>query len=203
MQGTFRSPDCLLASFFMEQAPNGPGLFFLSGPSGAGKTTWCARLLALAHQRGLPAHGLISPPVWAAGQKIAIDLLDVHSGERRRLATARSAVAGDSQPSALDGPATRGWFFSPATLDWGNDKLLSLQRALRRPHAPDGGGLLLVDELGPLEFLHGQGLQAALTLLDAWQAGWACVAVRPSLLPLAQARWPAGRLIQIPERHTL
>jgi len=156
---------------------------FLTGDSGAGKTLFCLRLAALARQKTLAPVGLLSPGAYQAGSKGGIDLLDVQSGERRRLANRRPAdLARGAAP--MD---NLGWIFDPAVLEWGNQILTGLA----------GGELLIIDELGPLELLYNTGWTAGLDLLDERRYWLSVVVIRPSLLEVAQARWPWGRALQV------
>lgn len=158
-----------------------PQLYILTGESGAGKTSACQRLIRQARRRACPAAGLFSPPVYQAGEKTAIDLTAVTTGETRRLAQKRP------RPTAQDGMryAGLGWDFDPQVIAWGNQVLDEL------PAAP----LLILDELGPLEFRQGAGFTAGLRLLDERRHWTACVVIRPACLPEATARWPWGMVI--------
>jgi len=167
----FNAPASLLAHLFGSQE-SPVELAIISGPSGAGKTTWCLRLVEKARGLGLEVAGLISQPVMARGQKIGIDLVDQATGARRRLAVPRR--------ESDDGLLTGAWRFDPLVLDWGNHLLLNLPPC----------DLFILDELGPLEFHRGQGLLAGLTLLTERRPHLSCVVVRQSLLPLARDRWP-------------
>ena len=146
-------------------------LALLTGGRGAGKTRWCEALAFTAREAGLAVAGLVSPPVLTGGEKRAIDLLDLATGERRFLAER-------ARPD-LPGTAGLGWRFDPEALTAGN-------AALERIGTCD---LLLVDELGPLEFGRGSGFTSAFNLLDARGHGLAIVVVRPALVAAAAARW--------------
>jgi len=126
--------------------------------------------------------GLLSPPVFQNGQKTAIDLLDAGTGARVRLATRRE------QPPLPEagGPDALGWVFDPAAMTWGN-------QVLGHSTACD---LFFLDELGPLEWLYGQGLMQGFAALENAQYRAAVISVRPSLLPHASARWPQARLLE-------
>ncbi len=155
--------------------------FLVTGDSGVGKTTWCQRWIDAVLADGWRVGGLLSPPVMVDGQKVAIDLVDLASGERRPLARLRPS---DASPDTV---TTGKWLFDTAVLRWGND-------VLRRITAVD---LLIIDELGPLEFERGQGLQAAFELVAAGDYRMAGVVIRPSLISQAQQRWPASQPIPI------
>jgi nucleoside-triphosphatase THEP1 len=152
-------------------------LALLTGGRGAGKTRWCEALARAGRDAGLAVAGLVSPPVLAGGEKTAIDLLDVASGERRRLAVRARAD--------LPGTEGLGWRFDPEALAFGNALLGRV----------DTCDLLLVDELGPLEFGRESGLNAAFGLLDSRRCRLAVVVVRPALVAAARARWPEAALL--------
>jgi iron complex transport system ATP-binding protein len=168
--------DSPLAQAF---APNAkiPQLFLITGLSGVGKTTWCGELVTRAQARGLRVAGLWSPAVFQVGRKTGIDMVDLHTQERRRLANLRGKEA-----TAV---STIQWAFDEEVIDWGDHALA---------HLP-ANDLLVIDELGPLEFLRGEGLLAGLRVLDAGAYRVAVVVIRPSLLPEAQVRWPHAQVI--------
>ncbi len=168
----------ILAKIF-EESSDSPQLIFVTGPSGAGKSTWCAGLVRRSRERGLVVRGLLSPAVFADGSKIGIDLVDLATGERRRLATLR-------RPTST-GLLTDHWQFDADILVWGN-------QILRDAHPCD---LLIIDELGPLELLRNGGLQEAIRILEQRHYHVACAVIRPSLLPDAQQRWPGGHVIDL------
>ena len=174
-------PDSALARL-VEASRSRPQRVLITGHSGSGKSRWCERLVALAHRREWRVAGVLSPPAMRDGRKVAIDLLDLATDERRRLAELRHG------PSA-EGPATERWRFDEATLTWGDE---ALRRAADTP-----ADLVVVDELGPLEFQRGIGLVAGLGLVDALTSGVACVVVRPSLLAAALKRWPDAVVIDV------
>ena len=168
-------PDSPLAAAFVDDRRS--HLFLVTGLSGAGKTTWCGDLVRQAQARGLRVAGLWSPAVFENGRKTGIDLVALHSQARRRLANLR-----DKTPVAL---ATIQWAFDPEVIAWGNAVLRELPQ----------NDLLIVDELGPLEFIRQEGLLEGLRLIDDGRYRVAMVVIRPSLLPQAQARWPHAQII--------
>ena len=163
------APDDLVAGL---AGRTEPALVFLTGPRGAGKSRWSERLAASAREAGLAVAGLISPAVIEAGVKTAIDLLDLATGTRRRLA--------DRPAPGVPGTAGLGWRFLPDTLAWGNE-------VLEQTGPCD---LLVLDELGPLELGGEGGLSSAFRTLQARHYSLAVVVVRPELLAEARERWP-------------
>jgi nucleoside-triphosphatase len=178
------SRDIILARFFIENL-TGPQLFLLTGGRRTGKTTLCLDLVQQARAHQVKAAGLISPGHYEGGNRTGIYLQDVESGEQRLLATeSKQQSEGASQQKISTGC----WGFSTEVLDWGN---LCLQRY------SDGCELLILDELGPLEFKRGQGLVAGLALLDSRRYKQAVAVVRPELLEMARSRWPWSTVLEI------
>jgi nucleoside-triphosphatase THEP1 len=151
-------------------------LVLVTGESGSGKTTWCQELVQQARLGGISPLGVLSPAVFVDSNKVGIDLLEIHTGERKHLAFHRS----EAKANERSGPHTRAWQFNAEVLNWANQSLDNLAK----------GDLLILDELGPLEFLENQGLVNGLKLIDEHRYRMACVTVRPLLLATAQERWP-------------
>lgn len=147
-------------------------LLIITGQSGAGKTIWCLELARQAADSGISVEGLISPAVFEHGSKVGIDLFDIVTKERKRLANRRPNLAANY--------TGRTWQLDFETLHWGNDLLAKIADCQ----------LFVLDELGPMELVEGQGLTKGLDLIDARKFALACVVVRPSLLTNALARWP-------------
>lgn len=152
-------------------------LHLVSGERGIGKTQVCAGLAQLLSLYGADLAGLISPPVFANGRKTAIDAYDLRSQQRRRLANLR-------EPREVANGSMYAWAFDEVVLTWGNEIL--------RRATPCG--VLIVDELGPLEFLEGRGWTAGLAALGSRDYRMAVATIRPGLLRVAQQRWPGAQL---------
>ncbi len=138
-------------------------IIILSGPPGSGKTTACRQLADLAQKCGLDCAGLVCPARFHESRKVGIDVLDLRTGGCRPLAEA------DQLPAALRTGAYR---FDAEAMAW--------SAALLDTACPCD--LLVVDEIGPLELVRGQGWANALNVLRAGQFGLAVVVVRPGLL---------------------
>ncbi|MDZ7802171.1 MAG: ATP-binding cassette domain-containing protein [Trueperaceae bacterium] len=173
-------PGSALARLF-DAAQTEPQRLIVTGARGAGKSRWCQALVARVRARGARVAGVSSPAVLREGHKVGIDLVDLATDTRRRLAALRRDDEG--------GQTTERWRFDDAVLAWGNEVLRAAAAA-----RPD---LLLVDELGPLEFHRSAGLTAGIDAVDGGAAGVACVVVRPSLLKAATARWPDAVIVDV------
>ncbi len=154
-------------------------IWIITGARGAGKTTLCRRLVNAARRAGWQVSGLLSPAMVEYGIKTGILVEDLRTGEQRRLASVNHG-----QATQL---ATTGWVFDPVNMTWG-------QTVFQAACPTD---LLMVDELGPLEMMRGQGWTAALQALDAGQFKLALVIIRPELLEKAQSRWQAARVVLV------
>lgn len=186
-------------------------LFLLTGDVQTGKTRWLERLVAQLAMAGTPCVGVVAPGVWreraedepdgehgtsCAGrfEKLGINNLLLPQKEvipfarRRDLAEAEAQAGGDSSfaEGRQAGEAQLGWAISDEAIARVNQHFADV----------DGIGfskpaLLLVDELGRLELLHGQGLTEALRVLDAGPSEarpHALVVVRDTLVDIARER---------------
>jgi len=161
---------------------NRPGgnIWIITGPRMAGKTRFCADLAENARKKGLRVKGILCPAIFSGIEKTAIDVIDLETGSRRRLALAK-------KPSE-EGTVIDHWDFNDEVMQWSNDLLGSIHQA----------DLVIVDELGPLEFKFGQGWQKGLQLLDRKEFASAVAVIRPELLTLALESWPTARIMEIP-----
>jgi hypothetical protein len=160
-------------------------LIALTGGRGAGKTTVCQALVAQARAAGWSVAGLLSPAVFAAGQKAGIRLQNLTTGETRQLAqdAAHLPESGDSVSNLRFGR----WLFARAALDWGNEVLAAAPTC----------DLLIVDELGPLELLHQAGWVQGLAWLRRGNYRHGVVVVRPELVAAAQQTLPIAQVIEV------
>lgn len=158
-----------------------PVRVIISGEVGSGKTQTCAAATARLRDLGWRVAGVLSLGAWAGNKKIALDALDVRSGDLRRLAEHAC------ENHHTQGPATPGWRFHAETIAWCNSIL----------SAAADCDLLVVDELGPLEFESGEGLIQGMRALDDGHFRLGLVVVRPRLVHAAQARWPTAAVLTL------
>lgn len=181
MSDVYYSPGKLLANFY--QLP-GSRLYLLSGDSGCGKTSWCLQLVCQTKQQNIPVQGLVSPAVFVDGKKTAIDVIKLPDSAPCRLAERR---AGECQ-----GLCTGEWLFDESQMAWADQQLAHLQPT----------DLLILDELGPLEFNQGRGWQSAFPLIEQRAYHLAVVVIRPSLVAEALQRWRWAETIIFPALPT-
>jgi len=144
----------------------------LTGSIGIGKTSLCQRLVALLRQQGLEPAGILAPAlIDDQGMKIGIRLLRIETEEERVLAL----VEGD-----LRGPRTGRYAFDADVMAWG---LSGLRRALRGQY-----DLVLIDEIGPLELLRGEGLAPVLGDLRDLCEPHVLIVVREALTEVLRER---------------
>ena len=155
----------------------------LTGEIQTGKTSLCLEVVAAAREAGVRLGGLVSPGIFQDGEKIAIDVLDIRSGERTRLAEGPGGRATDLN--------TRRWAFQSQAVAWGNQVL---ENALPCE-------LLVIDELGPLEFLRGEGWVNGFQVVASGDYTAALLVIRPSLLEEALKRWEVGEIIDLDDPH--
>jgi nucleoside-triphosphatase THEP1 len=144
----------------------------VTGPRGAGKTTFCRLLAGHACTAGWDVAGLLSPAVIEEGFKTGVLAEDLRTSEQRPLASAAPHPPFDLQLGD--------WFFDRAALDWGNHVLETCLPC----------DLLIVDEIGPLELLRGAGWVSALTVLRQLNYRLGLIVVRPELQETFRARMP-------------
>ena len=132
----------------MEGLPPVP-ILVVSGSRGVGKTTLILGLARVLGASGLRVGGIASPLERGRdGRPLAIDALDLGTGERRRLAT-RGLSGGESRTT--DGERREGLplSFSAETFAWAEERF--------REAARGSFGLVALDEIGPIEVDEGRG----------------------------------------------
>jgi len=164
---------------------NRSDLFIVSGSVGSGKTTFCRHAIDTIRnstKSTWSAKGILAPAIFDGDTKVGIEALDLASGERRQLAQRRT--------DSSSGIQTQQWSLDRDAVDWCNQLL--------RAAVPCD--LLVVDELGPLEFERDEGFQEGMIALDSGQYIVALVVVRRKLLHFAEARWPNAKVHTIRDR---
>jgi len=136
-------------------------ILVISGWRGVGKTTLCLRVAAEARTAGSDIAGLVSPARFVAGEKTGIEVEDLHSGQRKLLAS--------RLPNELQGTRLGPWTFNDEMFAWGNQVLRSAVPC----------DILMIDELGPLEFDSRGGWSEGFRVLESLTYHLAIVVIRP------------------------
>lgn len=136
----------------------------VTGGRGAGKTSYCQRAIHAWRAAGRTVDGLLCPGRFEQGEKNGFFALHLRTQESRLVA---SAIPGE-----LNGIQLGPWTFDERVFAWGNR---CLQQA-------DGVDLLVVDELGPLEFNRQAGWVASFELLERKKYRLALVVIRPECI---------------------
>lgn len=144
-----------------------PPLWVLTGGRGIGKTTQCRALVEQARATGWDVAGLLSPAIFENGVKTGILAQDLRTNESRTLAmlTTQSPITNYHLPLGQ-------WLFDPTAIAWGNQILQS------RPPCD----LFIVDEIGPLELLRGEGWVNAFDALHQVRYRLGVVVIRPECI---------------------
>ncbi len=154
-------------------------IILLTGELQSGKTNLCLEIYQLVRNARFRVGGVISPAVFEGEKKIAIDAIDLKSGTRKRLAELR-----DSYQTDLE---TQRWSFYPEIIDWGNKMIAESVPC----------DLLIIDELGPLEFQRAEGWVNGFAVIEHGNYSTALIVVRPSLIDQAVRKWQVSRIIDL------
>lgn len=186
-------------------------LFLLTGDVQIGKTRWLESLCASLQAAGTCVAGVVAPGQWVprpegqpggkhgfdgAGrfEKLGIDNVLLPQGtriefaRRRDLAAKSKAFTEGAQAKA----AKLGWAISDTAIAQVNAHFATLAKQAANETRLAPRAVLVVDELGRLELLHGCGLTNALAILDAGptpQFPHAIAVVRETLLDEARRRF--------------
>ncbi|MHB8088666.1 MAG: nucleoside-triphosphatase [Anaerolineaceae bacterium] len=159
-------------------------IWIITGPFQVGKTYFCNNLINQARARGYKLAGMFCPPVFVNQVKTAITIEDLQTHERKTLATKRT--------TETRGLLTDHWVFDEEVMLWANQSLANANNC----------DILLIDELGPLEFNRGQGWQNGLLAIENGDYKIAVVIIRPVLVETALKRWPKAKVFELSARLT-
>lgn len=153
--------------------PRRPRLCLLTGPRGAGKTTFCQEVVALARAGGYTCGGLLT----LRGEGSVRIVVDVGTGYARPLTLPEG-----------EGIRLGPYVFDPEALAWGAAVLLSSVPC----------DLFVVDELGPLEIERGIGWAIGLEVLRRRPFRLGLAVVRPELVGRVVRELPGAWVLSLP-----
>lgn len=140
-------------------------IFVVSGEFGSGKSAFCQQTVVRLGSAGIHTAGLLSPGRYIDGKKTGFWCENIASGERRLMAS--------SLPDEIRGERFGMWTFDPAVVAWGNQVLAEITQT----------DVLIIDEIGPLEFNLKSGWIQAIDTLKLAEYSRALVVIRPTCLP--------------------
>jgi nucleoside-triphosphatase THEP1 len=198
-------------------------IFLLSGPSGSGKSTASAALYKCLISEGVSVGGVHCPAVFENGRKTGIDAVMPGSGKSGvPLARVRAGFdPGSSRAGMSPGMDKRRipvvnrddpgrfsfgmWEFNAVALGEVDASVAAwLEDARTAAGAMKASGqvqIAIIDEIGPLELVHGIGFMRTLAALDAIagstgkEAPVCIVTSRPEITVILKGRWPEARSI--------
>jgi nucleoside-triphosphatase THEP1 len=157
-------------------------IMIITGESGSGKTHFCARVVNELRQGDLSRkdiRGILSTELKRKGNKTGIQAVNIVTYEHKNL-----AELSDVEPGPM---STKQWRFDPDVITWCNSVFSEAIPC----------EVLVVDEIGPLEFERGDGFTAGLTAVDSHDYTLALVVVRPHLVKEALERWPDADVLDV------
>lgn len=171
--------------------PNKGHLVIVSGWRGSGKTTLCRQVIAAAEHAGWQTAGVLSPAEFKDGQKSAILIENITTGECRQMAywplVGQRPEAVCTEENPYDPDWKPHWIFDKEKMAWGEEILAAVTDC----------DLLVIDEMGPFELARGEGWVSGLRLLDAGDYRLALVVIRPELIEQARQRWPQADVVRL------
>jgi len=139
-------------------------IFILSGPRNSGKTSICSNLFDNLKNNGIQTTGIISRGKYIDGNKNAIEAINLAENSEMLLAS--------YSPGWDKHYPQREWKFNEDALIWGD--------AVIRHSVPTE--ILIIDELGFLEFEKNRGWISAFSTLDNGAYHAAVVTIRPNFV---------------------
>lgn len=173
-------------------------LCILTGDVQTGKTRWLCGLVDELDGMGVSCYGVLAPGVWVEHGDSSADgrsfekrgICNVLLPDRDEVPFAvRFDLADGARESAQSDDARLGWKIFDDSIALVNGHLAALPAIAARYGRP---GLLVIDELGRLELLRGQGLVRAVELLEEGPTKafpHALVVVRSCLVDAAETRF--------------
>lgn len=139
-------------------------ILVVSGWRNVGKTTFCLKAVEQYRKAGLKVGGLLSPGRFENHKKNGAFAVDLSSRESR--------LAASQFPEEIDGVRFGSWVFDTEVFKWGNQRLLQTTDL----------DVLVLDELGYLEFDLNAGWTASFEVLRRKDYGVALVVIRPECI---------------------
>ena len=146
-------------------------IFIITGEVRSGKTLTISKVIDEINKLGIKITGVYSPARFENEEKTGIYLVDISSGEKRLLAK--------YQPGWDPENPKREWKMDLGVLQWGNEVIQNSMPT----------SVLIIDELGFLEFEKNSGWISSFEILKNGDYKVAIIVVRNGLLKQALEKW--------------
>jgi nucleoside-triphosphatase THEP1 len=154
-------------------------IFIITGEVRSGKTLSISKVITEITKLGIKATGVFSPARFENEKKTGIYLVDISSGEKKLLAK--------YQPDWDAENPKREWKMDLEVLLWGNEVI--------QDSVPTS--VLIIDELGYLEFEKNSGWISSFEILNSGDFKVAIIVVRNGLLEQALVKWKSAKVLYI------
>lgn len=153
------SADFDIASYFNQEAAG--SILVISGWRGVGKTSFCMQAVEKMKQQGSSVAGILSPARFEGSVKTGIYSVKITNGESR---LAASTMSGE-----IDGFRLGPYYFDQSVITWADNCIREIVEC----------DVLVIDELGYLEFDSHAGLFSSFEKLKEKCYHLALVVIRP------------------------
>lgn len=171
----FRTAESLLPVLETESSRR-PGIFILTGERQSGKTTFLKELIRIIRSKGINPGGFISEGIHEGENRTGFNLIDISTGSETELC------------STVERPGMirQGRF-------WFSREALHKGEEIIRQAVSSRSGIIVIDEVGPLE-ISGKGWYDAIENATATSDAVHIWTVRKSLINKAARRWITGNV---------
>ncbi|MCJ7696222.1 MAG: nucleoside-triphosphatase [Anaerolineaceae bacterium] len=151
----------------------------ITGKSGSGKTTFTKKIIDMASKKNLHIEGFISPAVFKQGKKVAINVVNIASGEERSLA--------EINDNLLETNLIGQWKFNLDAIEW-------VENFTNQVGECD---IFVADEIGPLEIVLGKGWSKIFGEVTRINPKTVIFSFRPKFIDYFVAKYPNIQIIDL------
>ncbi len=189
-------------------------LYILTGRIQTGKTRWLGSMVGCLEDHGVVCEGVLAPGIWketSDGSRVKLgisnELLPDHRTLRFALRSDLSCSSAERNPAYKAAETPMRWHIEDEAVQTVNAHFDIMRYGMQAPQSSSESSMgeesrnqkrvLVIDELGPLELLRGEGLTSAVKLLEDGprsRYAFAIVVIRelPELIALAKDRFEAA-----------
>lgn len=157
----------------------------ITGKSGSGKTKLCQKIIEIVIAENGIVAGVISPAVIINKEKVGIVTKNLSNGEERIL----TQIVKDDLEIADLGI----WKFNQETIAWVESYFGQIETC----------DLLVLDEIGPLEFESKRGWVRAFSDLERIQYRMVLITFRPKYIETMRERYPSIKIISACDKNAM